>query len=175
MSINQISIGTNGTVNGNIYQGNHYEERTVKRNVKKMENAKNYDIAVSYASEQEEFVKRVVKILEVEKLKVFFAPQCEKEYKSKDMLEEFYQLYRYKSEYVVCFVSQEYLNKEYTMIEYEAAYYKKEKLIVVSVNGALPPYVDKDKNYIDAEGCSVVRIADQIRKIVDDRGEYIYG
>ena len=166
MNINKISIGQNSTVNGGIIQGSRYDND--EKNQREKE--KKYDIAVSYASEQEEFVSRVVKVLRMENKKVFFAPEDEKEYKAKDMFEEFYQIYRYRSKFVVCFISKEYLKKEYTLHEYESAYNKNKKdngkLIVVSMDGTLPPHYDRDKNYIDAQKYIEIQVADEIMTII---------
>lgn len=170
MGVHNIIVNGNGSIMGSIYQGNsgYMPEEDCQ---KKKEREVVYDVAVSYAGEQEEFAGRVVKILRKEGLEVFFAQNCEKEYKAKDMFEKFYDIYRYRSGYVVCFLSKEYLQKDYTMHEYESAYLKRKdvgenRTIVVSLDGSLPEHMDKDINYIDAKGLKEVQVAACIMDIV---------
>ena len=130
-------------------------------------------MALSYASEQEVFVNRVSKILKKEGKEVFFAPDCETVYKAKDIFQKFYEIYRYKSKFVACFVSKEYIEKDYTMHEYECAYLKSKdvgenRIIVINFDGSNLPHFDDDINYIDARNNREVQVADIIIKILNE-------
>ena len=76
-----------------------------------------YDVALSYAGEQERLVSRVAKLLEAEGLRIFFAPYRDDVFIGEDMYARFYQIYRYQSRYVAAFVTADYLRKEITMHE----------------------------------------------------------
>lgn len=182
MNINNVIITRGGKSIGNIYQGGGKEDSfnaSVSQNLKREFDAafsnggkqEEFDVALSYASEQERFVSRVDKILTGEGLRVFFAPDCENEYKAKDMFKKFYEIYRYRSHYVVCFVSKEYLEKDYTMHEYECAFLKNKdkgenRIIVVNFDESVLPHLDPDINYIDATKSREVQVADSILRIV---------
>ncbi len=119
-------IINNGTIDGTLTQtycgtGNQGDELNRKQNYKFK-----YDVAVSYSSIDEKFVKRVVKILKLENINVFFAPMNEKEFLSKDMMQEFYKIYRYQCLFVAAFISESYLSKEMTMHEAETAILREE-------------------------------------------------
>ncbi len=170
-----------GILNGNIEQCNTNAE---KHNFQKEKNAsqkmrKDYDVALSYASEQQVFVNRVRKILSEEGLHVFYAPDCEQEYKAQDMFEKFYKIFRYQSKFTACFISKEYLEKDYTMQEYEASYLKnrdtgENRVIIVNFDGSKIPYLDPDIKYIDARNIREVQVADHILNIVKKSGESAY-
>ena len=127
--------------------------------------AESFDVAISYASGQEVFANRVSKILKNEGKEVFFAPDCEALYKAKDMFQKFYEIFRYKSKFVACFVSKEYLQKDYTMHEYECACLNSKdagenRIIAVQFDGCRLPHFDMDINYIDAQKSREVQVAD---------------
>ena len=70
MNINTINVGRNGKIEGNICQGSFSDKDVSARGITPATGG-SYDVAVSYASEQEDFVRRVVTVLEEEGLKVF--------------------------------------------------------------------------------------------------------
>ena len=171
--MNSVIVQGNGTLIGDIYQKTEGENSSnITSNVSSHHvSEESFDVALSYASEQEKFVSRVEKILKGEGVKVFFAPDCEKEYKAKDMFQKLYEIYRYRSKYVVCFVSKEYLQKDYTMHEYECAFLKNKdvgenRIIIVNFDGSSLPHLDPDINYIDAQKNREVQVADSILRII---------
>lgn len=160
-----------GTIEGGVCQKNNSGDTSDTSPKLKGKKKNQYDVAISYASEQETYVNRVVKILEVENLKVFFAPKREEEYKADDMYSSFYQIYRYQSRWVVCFVSSEYLGKEYTMSEYASAKYKsldcgENRIIEVCFNNARLPGYDIDINYLNGDKLLPIDTANKIKEIV---------
>lgn len=170
-------IFNSGNINGNISQnvGDRKpiaEALSTTSHMPEEKRAYTYDIAISYASEQERYVSRVCKILEKERIKAFFAPNREEEFVGRDMITEFYEIYRYKSMYVVCFISEEYLKKDITMHEAKTALLrqKEEKrncLIPVCWGTAWLDGLDKDINYLNADRLREVEVAEKVKMIVN--------
>ena len=131
-----------------------------------------FDVAISYSSEQEQYVGRVAKILEKEKLCVFYAPNREEEFLGKDMITEFYDIYRYKSMFVACFISAEYLNKDITLHEAKTALLrtKEEKrncLIPIYWGEVRLKGLDPDVHFLNADALREVEIAEKIKLIIN--------
>lgn len=100
-----------GTINGGVIQGKNTDAEAEASAVKQdMDKKFDFDVAISYSSEETRYVSRVVQILKAEGLRVFFAPDCEEEYTAKDMIAEFYTIYRYRSMFVAAFVSKSYIS-----------------------------------------------------------------
>lgn len=78
-----------------------------------------YDIALSYASEQESYVASVRTLLELKGLSVYFAPApgCQENLIGADMLAKFYEVFHDQCLLMAAFVSHEYLQKHWTMEE----------------------------------------------------------
>lgn len=167
-----------GKINGSVSQskgdlraqedGRQQEEEAVKQS-----REYEYDIAISYASEQETYVRRVAKILEMEKLRIFYAPNREEEFLGRDMITEFYEIYRYQSMFVCCFVSEDYLKKDITVHEAKTALLrtKEEKrncLIPVYFNGARLKGLDPDIHFLDGDRLREVEVADKLKLIVNN-------
>jgi hypothetical protein len=132
-----------------------------------------YDIAISYASEDEKYVSRVYTILKSEGLSVFYAPECAAEYTAQDMIGRFYKLYRYESLFVVAFVSANYIRKDITMHEAKTAllkYHDENRycLIPVYMDDSKLPGINADINYINADRYKEVEVAEIIRNLVLD-------
>jgi len=180
MSSNNSIINT-GTIIGNVSQKNikNYQANGISGNDKN--NTDNdipdkqiiykYDIAISYASEQEAYVRRVAKILEKENMEVFYAPNREEEFLGKDMITEFYDIYRYESLFVAGFISGNYLKKDITMHEATTALLreKEEKrncLIPIYFGGARLDKLNSDVHFLDADKLKEVEVADKLKTIV---------
>lgn len=136
-----------------------------------------YDVALSYAGEQERLVARVAKILEADGFRVFFAPRREEEFVGEDMISRFYRIYRYESRYVAAFVTEDYLKKDITKHEASTAMLRQKEegrscLIPFYFQGAKLDHLDQDVNYIPADGLREVEMADKIRAVLlrPDRG-----
>jgi len=132
-----------------------------------------YDIALSYAGEQEIYVSRVARLLEAEGFQVFFAPECEDEFLGKDMITEFYRIYRYNSLFVAAFVTEDYVKKDITIHEAKTALMrtkdeKRNCLIPIYFNEARLEFINKDINYITGDKLREVEIANKIKIIIDD-------
>lgn len=148
--------------------------KTLSRTAAQSENVGNafvYDVAISYASEQERTVSRVVNILTAEGFKVFFAPNRESEYIADDMIARFYRIYRYESRYVAAFVTEEYLHKDITMHEAATAMLRQQEegrncLIPIYFERAVLPDLDPDIHYIRGDGLREVEVANKIRLVL---------
>lgn len=77
-----------------------------------------YDIGISYASENEKYVSRVIKLLkELYNLEVFYAPEEQRKMIGEDLLIYLNRAYKDECRYVAIFISDPYLIKEYTRQE----------------------------------------------------------
>lgn len=169
-------IRNSGIIVGNISQsqGAGGFEKTPLRSSGQAEgtaDAFTYDLAVSYAGEQERTVSRVSKILKEDGFRVFFAPEREAEYLAEDMITRFYRIYRYESRYVAAFVTEEYLRKDITMHEAATAMLRRREegrncLIPIYFGQAVLPRLDPDINYIRGDGLREVELADKIKSIL---------
>lgn len=161
---------------GNIFGGIEQSQSTLAPPVhfsqaKNAERTFSYDVAISYASEQERIVSRVVNILKVDGFRIFFAPDLESEYIAEDMIAQFYRIYRYESRYVAAFVTEEYLRKDITMHEAKTAMLRRREegrncLIPIYFEKAVLPCLDPDINYIRGDGLREVELADKIRSVL---------
>lgn len=173
-----------GTMNGNIIQtdcagncGSGKEPENSKERCSQDKELQKYefDIAVSYSSAETKYVSRVVKILKKEGLRVFFAPDCEEEFMARNMISEFYGIYRYRSMFVAAFVSKSYVEGDITMNEASAAMIrekdeKRNCLIPIYMDDAKLPKLDPDINYIPVNckngSLTEIETADKIIRIV---------
>lgn len=98
-----------------------------------------FDIALSFATEDQTLVERVYRYLRAEGLHVFFAPapECQKVLSGRNQREIFYEIFGLKAKYVALFVSKYYVEKEIPMEEAGIAFAKHES------NGSVVPiYLD---------------------------------
>ena len=185
--MSNIFINT-GTINGNVSQNEAQRERfeNVSSRTASEQAGYDYDVAISYASRQTRFVSRVAKILRLEGLRVFFAPDCEEEFIAQNMVEKFYTIYRYRCLYVASFISAEYLESDICMEEISSALLRtrdegrnclipicmeKESLKDLLEKQKHPiPLLDPDVNYIAVYGkngmLKEVEFADKNRRVV---------
>lgn len=169
-------IINSGVINGNVIQKSAAgtpltAEKESQKTGGGISSKYKYDVGISYASEQERYVTRVAKILEKENLRVFFAPNREEEFLGRDMITEFYDIYRYESMFVACFVSRDYLDKDITMHEAKTAMLreKEEKrncLIPVYFGGSRLKELDPDIHFLDADRLREVEVAEKIKIII---------
>lgn len=167
-------VSNSGVIIGDINQQLGKSPSGHQNNIQKGKNnlsTFSYDVAISYASEQEHMVHRVVKILEAEGLRVFFAPNQESEFMADDMFERFYRIYRYESRYVAAFVTEDYLRKDITMHEASTAMLRRQSegrncLIPIYFGKAALEKLDSDINYIRGDNLREAELAEKIRMVV---------
>lgn len=181
----------NGNISGNamINEGTIIGDMIMKNNIEKREdlishkkdlhNDYEYDIAFSYASEQEQYVIRVAKLLDEMDIKVFVKPFLEQQFLARDLHRETYKMYGTNCRYIACFISKEYLEKEIPRHEFSIAVnrMKKEKricIIPVMMDKTRPKTLDPSIVYIDASSDDVIEmdVASMMEAIVlEDRKE----
>lgn len=77
-----------------------------------------FEIGISYASENEKYVSRVIKLLkELYNLEVYYAPLEQRNMIGEDLLVYLNRVYKDECRYVAIFISNPYLIKEYTRQE----------------------------------------------------------
>lgn len=82
----------------------------------------NYDVALSFAGEDREYVKAIAKKLRAKKLKVFYDEFEESNLLGKDLYQYLHYIYKESSYFCVIFVSENYMKKAWTRnVELKAA------------------------------------------------------
>ena len=139
-----------------------------KYSVKLKNNTENfkYDIALSFAGEQRDYVREVAKVLSEEyELKVFFDEFEEEKLWGKNLYDVLYEIYSEKAKYVIIFVSKEYKDKIWTNHERQAAQEKaltlkdKEYILPVKFDDTDIPGLPSTIKYLDANKYSPYQIA----------------
>lgn len=123
-----------------------------------------YDIALSFATEEQELVDKVYHYLKREGLKVFFAPalECQVVLSGENQREAFYGVFGIDSDFVALFVSKNYVNKELPMEEASIAFAKHSEnntVIAVYLDGTKLPknLLDSKKtNYFSSDSAAVI-------------------
>ncbi len=133
-----------------------------------------FDIAISFATENEELAETVYHYLKAEGLSVFFAPapECQSILSGENQREIFYRIFGMKSRYVVLLVSEFYVRKEVPMEEARIAFSKHGRdasVIPVYIDGTpLPKELldDKKQNYFFSNNAT--EIADHVASKVSN-------
>lgn len=167
-----------GTINGDMFMTNNTEKRQDSPSSPTWNNYE-YDIAFSYASEQEQYVLRVAKLLDEMNIKVFVKPFFEQQFLARDLYRETYKMYGTNCRFIACFISKEYMEKEIPRHEFSIAINRmnKEKrvcLIPVMLDETRPEILDTSIVYIDASSDDVIEmdVASMMEAIVlEDRKE----
>lgn len=127
-----------------------------------------YDVALSFASEQRSYVRRVADFLRAEKTSLFFDEFEQVRLWGKDLVEEFDLVYRKDSRLVVMFISVDYKRKQWTKHERRSALaaalqHRGEYVLPVRFDGTdldgLPPtlaYVDAKQIGPEALGAMII-------------------
>lgn len=80
-----------------------------------------YDVCISFASEQRDFARRLAKALKSHKLRVFFDEDERSRLWGKDLFNYLYRIYSTASQFCVILFSKEYLARAWTIHELRAA------------------------------------------------------
>lgn len=123
--------------------------------IRKGDSVYKYDIALSYASEQKDYVSSIYKLLELKGLSVYFAPAYQEELSGADMTTTFYSIFHDQCLLIAAFVSEEYLQKRRPMAEAAIGQMRNREegqncLIPVYFGNAKLPEFDPDINFLDA-------------------------
>ena len=122
-----------------------------------------YDVALSYAGEDEKIVSAVYRYLAAEKLNVFFAPSREVELWGKGE-RAFQEVFGPQSQLVVTFISEHYATKEWPRLEFRAATKEartraNDFLLPVRLDSTKMPGLSAKLQYVDGKRHSPRKIA----------------
>ena len=115
-----------------------------------------YDVALSFAGEQREYVRKVAQILnDIYGLKVFFDEFEQDKLWGKNLYDYLHEIYSQRAKYVIIFVSKEYKEKVWTNHERQAAQEralreKGEYILPVKFDDTKIPGLPDTVSYLDA-------------------------
>jgi len=84
-------------------------------------NAKKYDIALSFAGEDREYVEKVANLLKIKNIKVFYDDFEKSNLWGKNLYDYLSDIYKNKAKYTILFISEYYAKKLWTNHERESA------------------------------------------------------
>lgn len=130
-----------------------------------------FDVALSYAGEDQRLVRSIYSHLIAEKARVFFAPMQASDLWGKDK-RVFQRVFGPESKYVVPFVSKSYVRKDWPRLEFRAARKEARKrseefILPVRIDTAKLPGLRSDVQYVHARRYSAKSIA---RLLLDKLG-----
>lgn len=131
-----------------------------------------YDVALSYQSESQEFVRDVSVFLTADGWNVYFDLDRKEEMLSQNLKSKLYQIYQNESLLDVLFVTDKYLQSQYTMLEERRALCcarkNAKRVIVVNFMGERLPKELKEFVYLEGSDPSdeiAYRIGERIREL----------
>jgi hypothetical protein len=134
-----------------------------------MDSGQIYDIAVSFAGEQREYVRRTVAICKAKGLRVFFDEDKTNEWWGKNFIQEQRRAYSSQTRFFVPFLSSEYLAKSIPMDEFSSAMMTAVKqgdgyiLPVIMGTADVPPeLLHPHIGYLRSEAYSPDQLADEL-------------
>lgn len=92
-------------------------DTTILTQEKEMNEEKNYDVAVSYASEQRSYVERFVKRLQSHKMSIYYDRDAQAQMVGMILDQKLHKIYIQESKHCVLFLSHEYIKKPVTRYE----------------------------------------------------------
>ncbi len=139
----------------------------VAKLIRRGENNEHYDVALSFAGEDREYVKDVAEFLKKENINVFYDYFEQIDLWGKDLATHLSLIYGKKSKTVIIFISKNYYNKIYPRHEFHAAL---SKAIASRVEYLLPakfddtdiPGIPKTVKYIDLRNYDPSQFAQMI-------------
>ncbi len=124
-----------------------------------------YDIALSFAGEDREYVEKVAKLLKSKSIKVFYDKFNEAEMWGKDLYTYLKDIYEKRSTYTIIFASKHYAHKAWTNHERESAQAralrgKREYILLARFDETEIPGVSQTRKYISLRDRSPREFAD---------------
>ncbi len=135
-----------------------------------------YDVAISYASEDVEYPEELARLLQQKEVKVFFDKRYEAELWGKDLYRKLIYIFSSAARYCIVFASQHYAKKVWTNHELRAAQARaleegeQEYILPIKLDDTEIPGLLSTIKYIDARATSVEQIADIVTKKLGNRG-----
>lgn len=122
-----------------------------------------YDVAISYASEQKKDVEKMVHILDTNGIKLFYDNFETSNLWGEDLEARLIKLYSHESEYVIVFLSTDYLQKKWTTIEQKAILKRNEeeknKVLIINYGDLVIDGFSDQKAYLDIRKYEIENIA----------------
>ncbi|MHB1471387.1 MAG: TIR domain-containing protein [Thermoplasmataceae archaeon] len=122
-------------------------------NDSKKNDEKDYDVAISYASEQEKYVERVADLVKNQGIRVFYAPFEEIDMWGRNIDEYLQETYFSKAKICLMFISKEYAAKEWCRSESRSAFARQREqglyILPVRFDDKELPGLDRDLHYLE--------------------------
>lgn len=124
-----------------------------------------FDVALSFAGEQREYVRQVAERLESQGIKVFYDEFFESQLWGRNLLDYLKEVYYSKSDYCIMFISKEYTSKMWPTFEGKCANAKDleefgDYILPVEFEGTKMPGLDPGKKYLSASKYTPQQVAD---------------
>jgi hypothetical protein len=128
-----------------------------------------YDVALSFAGENRPYVKEVAEHLKQSGVNVFYDEFTEVDAWGKDLTEHFDNIFRFRADYCVMFISKAYVEKPWTTFEKRSALakaieLKREYILPVRFDDTDLPGVSSSIQYVSASKKSPQDLAEMIRQ-----------
>ena len=128
-----------------------------------------YDVALSFAGEQREYVEKVAKALKEKKINVFYDEYEQADLWGKDLYVHLDEVYSKKSKFVIMFISKEYAEKLWTTHEKKSAQArafkeKEEYILPVKFDETEIPGIRDTVGYLDANKFNPDELVDMFIK-----------
>jgi hypothetical protein len=138
----------------------------------RQESAFLYDVALSFAGENREYVREVAAALRLKDKRVFFDEFEQVQLWGKDLYQHLNEIYKSKSRLCIIFVSKDYASKRWTSHELRSAQARaftesKEYLLPVRLDETPLPGVNETVGYIDGRKVSATETAQLIVRKLD--------
>ena len=123
-----------------------------------------FDVALSFAGEQREYVEEVARCLAERSIGVFYDGFLESWLWGRNLSETFHEIFAEKARYVVMFVSAEYVKKPWTRHERQSALSRQleeesEYVLPVRFDNTSIPGLQKTINYLNADDYKPAELA----------------
>ena len=128
-----------------------------------------FQVALSFAGEQRDYVREVAKSLAARRIAVFYDEFESNVLWGRDGVEHFHQIYSQKTQYVIMFISAEYVAKAWTRLERRAAISRQikddaEYILPVRFDNSKVPGLLDTMQYLSADHYTPAQLAVEIAK-----------
>lgn len=133
-----------------------------------------YDFALSFAGEHREIAERLAKLLQLEKVRVFYDKDEQADLWGQDLYQKFQQIYGQGSRFFIPFVSREYLAKKWPKHELRQAQAREfksdiEYILPLRLDDTELPGLNDTTAYFDLRNTSIEDVADLcLKKLARD-------
>jgi len=134
-----------------------------------MNQNKKFDIALSFAGEEREYVDRIAKLLKQDKISVFYDLFEETNLWGKNLYDYLSDIYKNQARYTIIFISENYIKKLWTNHERQSmqarAFQESEEYILpVRFDDTVVPGISNTVGYIDLRTKTPEELVEKIKK-----------